>query len=156
MTAGMIIQKPEMVIVGFREKLEPRNGIGAIWRKLYRHVQENGLDLSQVQQIGMIFKVEEDNTFDYMAGFIAPSIEVAKVTGMDAAVVQSSEFAIGDVQGAIPECIMGGVNHLVNNFIPSQGYKPAGPVMEAYAPEGNPNDRSYQMQVWIPVKKEEA
>ena len=156
MTAGSIIQKPEMIIVGFRDRREPQNGIGDIWRRLFAHVQENGLGLDQVQQIGMIFKVENDNTFDYMAGFIAPSVEVAKVTGMDAAVIQSSEFAIADVQGAVPECIMAGVNHLVNNYIPSQGYVTAGPVMEAYAPDGNPNDRNYQMQVWIPVKKEEA
>lgn len=153
MTAGSIIQKPEMVVVGIRSTLKPHNGIGAIWKQLYAHMQENGLDISKHQQIGMVFNVAEDDTLDYMAGFIAPSVQVAKVIGLDAAVIAESQFAIADVQGEVPLCIMAGVNHLINKYIPGEGYKVAGPIMEAYAPEGNPNNKDYQMQVWVPVKK---
>ena len=154
MTAGIIIQKPEIIVAGFRDRVEAQQGIGAVWKRLFAHAQENDLNLDEVQQIGMVLKVEKDNAFDYMAGFIVPSTEVARIVGLDAMVIDSSEFAVVDVEGAVPECIMAGADHRIKEYIPAQGYKPTGPIMEAYAPEGNPKDRTYQMQVWIPVTKE--
>lgn len=155
MTAGSIVQKPEMVVIGLRATLRPQQGIGALWKQLYAHLQENGLDISKHQQIGMIFNVAEDDAMDYMAGFIAPSVQVAKVIGLDAAVIAESEFAVVDVQGEVPTCIMAGIDHLAKRYIPGEGYKVAGPFIEAYAPSGNPNSRDYQMQVWVPVKKKD-
>lgn len=153
--AGSIHRKQELIIAGFREPVDPRTGgQGALWNKLYKHIQENSLDTSNVHQLGLIFKMGKES-FDYMVGLVVPDIEVAKALGLDVAVIQESDYAILNAEGPVPYSIIAASDHLLNTFLPQSDYRPAGPIIEAYAPEGDPTADDYQMQVWIPVKKVE-
>jgi AraC family transcriptional regulator len=153
MIGAHVEHKDEFVLAGFRELVTqgPNAGRGALWDKLTKHAAQRGVPLENVHMFGLILGMNQNNQFDYMAGILVENKDVAAQLGLNAIVIPAGEFAVTNVQGAIPMSIMAGVDQLMGQYLPTSGFVPNGPVFEAYAP-GDPTSDDYQMQVWVPVK----
>lgn len=151
MIGAHVEHKAEFFVAGFRETVTQGDGIGALWKKLTEHAKAKGVTMPEVHSVGVILGMNAAGKFDYMAGFLVESLEVAQALELNALKVDAGEFAVTNVEGPVPLSTMAGVDHLMGTFLPQAGFKPNGPVFEAYGP-GDPTRDDYQMQVWAPVK----
>lgn len=151
MIGARVEHKDEFFLAGFRETVTQGAGIGELWKKLTEHAEGRGVTMPEVHTMGVIVGMNQSGQFDYMAGILVESLDVAKALGLNALKVDGGEFAVTTVEGAVPMSTMAGVDHLMGTFLPQAGFKPNGPVFEVYGP-GDPTQDDYQMQVWVPVK----
>lgn len=151
MIGARVEHKDEFFIAGFRQTVKQGAGIGELWTKLTDHAQQRGVTMPEVHSMGVIVGMNAAGEFDYMAGILVENLETAQALGLNALKVDGGEFAVTDVQGPVPMSTMAGVDHLMGSFLPQAGFKPNGPVFEAYGP-GDPSSEDFQMQVWVPVK----
>ncbi|MDY3048283.1 MAG: effector binding domain-containing protein [Rothia sp. (in: high G+C Gram-positive bacteria)] len=151
MIGARIEHKDEFFIAGFRETVKQGAGIGELWKKLTTQAEARGVTMSEVHPVGVIVGMNAAGEFDYMAGFLVENLETAQALGFNALKVDGGEFAVTQVEGPVPMSTMAGVDHLMGTFLPASGFKPKGPVFEAYGP-GDPSADDFQMQVWVPVK----
>lgn len=153
MIGAHVERKEEFVLAGFRELVTQGadSGMGALWQKLTKHAQERGVPMEGLRLFGLILGMNQNNQFDYMSGILVEDKEVAAKLGLSAIVIPGGDFAVTNVEGAVPMSIMAGVDLLMGKFLPASGFTPNGPVFEAYGP-GDPTQEDYKMQVWVPVK----
>lgn len=151
MIGAHVEHKDEFFVAGFRETVTQGDGIGELWKKLTNHAEAKGVTMPEVHSMGVILGMNAAGRFDYMAGFLVESLEVAQALELNVLKVDAGEFAVTNVEGPVPLSTMAGVDHLMGTFLPQAGFKPNGPVFEAYGP-GDPTQDDYQMQVWVPVK----
>lgn len=151
MIGARVEHKDKFFIAGFRETVQQGAGMGELWKKLTDHATARGVTMPEVHSMGVIVGMNASGQFDYMAGILVENLETAQALGLNALKVDGGEFAVTNVEGPVPMSIMAGVDHLMGTFLPKAGFKPNGPVFEAYGP-GDPSAADYQMQVWVPVK----
>ena len=151
MIGARVEHKDEFFIAGFRKTVKQGAGIGELWKKLTTHAEARGVTMPEVHSMGVIVGMNAAGEFDYMAGILVENLETAQALGLNALKVDGGEFAVTTVEGPVPMSTMAGVDHLMGTFLPASGFKPNGPVFEAYGP-GDPSAEDFQMQVWVPVK----
>lgn len=141
---------PEMTIAGFRRTLELGPESNDLWEEVMATLTLAGAPSSAVQQVGIIFAVNGEHKFDYMAGVVVNDKDVAAQLNLNAAVVPAGEYAIVDVQGPAPLASATGMDYLLGVFLPERGLRATGPTLEVYGP-GDTSAEDYMMQVWVPV-----
>lgn len=151
MFGARVEHKDEFFIAGFRGTVKQGEGPARLWEQLSKHAAERGVTMEGVHSMGVMIGMNTSGEMDYMAGILVENLETAQALGLNALKVDGGEFAVAPVKGTPPVSTMGGVELLLGSFLPQAGFKPNGPVFEAYGP-GDPSSKDYEMQVWIPVK----
>ncbi|MDY6051788.1 MAG: GyrI-like domain-containing protein [Rothia sp. (in: high G+C Gram-positive bacteria)] len=150
MIGARVEHKDEFFIAGFRETVKQGSGISELWKKLTDHAEKRGVTMPEVRSVGVIMGMNAVGDFDYMAGVLVKNLETAQGLGLNALKVEGGEFAVTQVEGPVPMSTMAGIDHLMGTFLPASGFKPNGPIFEAYGP-GDPSADDFQLQVWVPV-----
>ncbi|MEX3610749.1 GyrI-like domain-containing protein [Rothia sp. LK2588] len=149
-----IEHQPDLVVAGLRKTIKPPEGYAELWKEVVNSITLAGADVSQAQQIAIMFGANANQEFDYMAGVVIDSRESAAKLGLNAAEVPAGEYAIVDVQGPALLASATGMDYLIGDFIPNRGLVPTGPAMEIFGP-GDTTAEDYMMQVWVPIKAAE-
>ena len=80
--------------------------------------------------------------------------EKATDLGLEIMDIPEAEYAIVELNGAIPGCIHDGWKYIVGTFFPQQGYRhSASPDFEVYS-QGDMYDKNYKMELWVPIERE--
>lgn len=155
-----IVEKEAFSVVGVGKRVTTVDGknmeiIPVFWRE----VMENGTFNQLFQNsgplgvMGICMEYErEHQQFTYMIA-IEKSIGDVPENFVEKE-IPASTWAVFESIGPIPEAIQGVWKRIFSEWFPNSGYKHAGtPELEIYLP-GNPDDKEYRSEVWIPVLKD--
>lgn len=142
--------RPAIVVAGVRGTVGQVEGKAELWEELVNSIKIAGEDPTHAQQLAIVFGVNADQKFDYMAGVVINSHESAEKLQLDAAEVPAGDYAIVDVRGPAPLAATTGMDYLMGTFLPEHGLRATGPMMEIYGP-GDTSAEDYAMQVWVPI-----
>jgi len=93
----------------------------------------------------------EDSMFTYMIAIQKPeeTLEIELVEEL----IPAASWAVFEAIGPMPDAIQDVWKSIYSEWFPSTGYEHAGgPELEIYYP-GNPSDKDYKSEVWIPIVK---
>ncbi len=149
-----IEHKDKFTIAGLR-----RNGIAPsacpdVWDELYAaHDHKTLKALGNGQSYGTCADMQDEDHFDYMAGYDVTDSEKARALGLDILEVPAHEYAVAKLKGPVPQCIHAGWAYMMGEYFPEQGFTHAGtPDLEVYG-EGDIHSPDYEMELWIPIKR---
>ncbi len=149
-----IEQKSTLHLAGLLQKTNDSSNFGALWQRLYHMYDKNTLTaLGNGQSYGVCSQLSVDGEFTYYAAYDCIDADKARAMGLYVLQIPAAEYAILDLQGAIPECIHAGWRHALEVVLPAHNLQHAGtPDLEVYGP-GTPNQASYRMELWIPIQQ---
>ncbi|SFF57271.1 AraC family transcriptional regulator [Clostridium cadaveris] len=135
-------------------KANPNTNFSKVWEDLFNKVEEQTLkSLGNGQSYGTCFEYD-GSSFGYMAAYDLINKEKATDLGLEIMDIPEAEYAIVELNGAIPGCIHDGWKYIVGTFFPQQGYRhSASPDFEVYS-QGDMYDKNYKMELWVPIERE--
>ena len=145
-------RKDAFTVAGISMEATHASNFGKLWDELfgtvpYEHLQQFGSG----QSFGVCYDMQENGHFRYMAGFDADNHPRAKE--LERLPVPEAEYAVLELNGPVPQCIMDGWAYLRDTYFPEHGLRHAGtPDFEAYA-EGDMSAPDYRMELWVPFEK---
>lgn len=143
-------KKDSFVVAGFRNLVDPGEGMVTAWDDVAATLTAAEADLSLARRVGIIAGMTPEHKFDYVAGIFVETKEDAEALGLNAAVVPAGRFAVVEVTGPVPDSSLAGIDYLTRTFMPQNRLRPAGPVFEVYG-QGDATADNYTMEVWMPV-----
>jgi AraC family transcriptional regulator len=91
-----------------------------------------------------------DNGFDY---WIAAASTKECPAGFEKLDISASQWAVFEIEGAIPKAIQDGFVRIFNEWLTSSEYQHANaPEIEWYS-DGDMSSPDYKSEIWIPVVK---
>ena len=91
-----------------------------------------------------------DNGFDY---WIAAATTKDCPAGFEKLDIPASQWAVFEIEGAMPKAIQDGFLRIFNEWFPNSGYQHANaPEIEWYS-DGDMSSPDYRSAIWIPVVK---
>lgn len=150
----IIKRKEKFYVAGIKQENMDNSLCPEIWDKLYSKYDKTELEkLGSGQSYGMCYGIDNENKINYMACYDVKDIEKAKKIGLEVVEIPEAEYAIFELNGAIPKCIHDGWKYAMEVFFPEHGYIHSGhPDFEVYS-KGDMNNDNYKMQLWIPIEK---
>lgn len=150
-----IESKPAFQVAGLAVKNGQDEDLPALWERLFAEFSMDQLyGLGNGQGLGLCYdSVEDPMSFSYMAGYDLADPNRAKVLGLDILDVPQSEYAIFELNGPVPDCIMQGWEYATGTWLPENGYRHAGTPDFEYYLEGDTDSPDYVMELWVPIVK---
>ncbi|MDD2521345.1 MAG: GyrI-like domain-containing protein [Anaerolineaceae bacterium] len=150
-----IESKPAFQVAGLAVKNGQNENLPAVRDRLFTEFSmPQLLGLGNGMSFGSCFDyTQEPMSFSYIAGFDLADPARAAELGLQVLNVPAAEYAIIEVQGPVPACIMQGWDYAMGTWLPENGYRHAGtPDFEHYL-EGDLNSPDYRMELWVPIVK---
>jgi AraC family transcriptional regulator len=152
-----IINLDAFSIAGIKEFTSVENGenfvnIPQMWARLPEETCVELRELSDLEPSGVLGVCADmrDNGFDY---WIAAATTKECPAGFEKLDIPASEWAVFEIEGAIPKAIQDGFMQIFNEWMPSSGYQHANaPEIEWYS-DGDMSSPDYKSAIWIPVVK---
>ena len=157
-----IQKKKAFTVAGINEQNINSSVCPSVWDKLYKKYNHDELlGLGSDQSVGICHDIVnldnhdvlENNTINYMAGYIVTDIDKAIRMGLDVLEVEEAEYAVVELIGSVPECIHNGWKYAMEVFFPEHGYAHSGKPDFEYYYEGDMHSKDYKMELWIPITK---
>ncbi|MGO4928737.1 helix-turn-helix domain-containing protein [Aerococcaceae bacterium DSM 109653] len=157
-----IQKKKAFTVAGINEQNINSSVCPSVWDKLYKkYSHDELLGLGSDQSVGICHDIVnldnhdvlENNTINYMAGYIVTDIDKAISMGLDVLEVEEAEYAVVELIGSVPECIHNGWKYAMEVFFPEHGYAHSGKPDFEYYYEGDMHSKDYKMELWIPITK---
>lgn len=149
-----IQKKKAFKVAGVNEQNIDSSLCPGVWGKLYEKYSHDELArLGSGQSVGVCHDLENPSTINYMAGYIVTDVDKAKSMGLDVLEVKSTEYAIVELTGRVPECIHDGWKYAMEVFFPEHGFVHSGSPDFEYYYEGDMGSPEYKMELWIPITK---
>lgn len=157
-----IQKKKAFTVAGINEQNINLSVCPSVWDKLYKKYSHYELlGLGSDQSVGICHDIVnldnhdvlENNTINYMAGYIVTDIDKAISMGLDVLEVEEAEYAVVELIGSVPECIHNGWKYAMEVFFPEHGYAHSGKPDFEYYYEGDMHSKDYKMELWIPITK---
>lgn len=157
-----IQKKKAFTVAGINEQNINSSVCPSVWDKLYKKYNHDELlGLGSDQSVGVCHDIVnldnhdvlENNTINYMAGYIVTDIDKAISMGLDVLEVEEAEYAVVELIGSVPECIHNGWKYAMEVFFPEHGYAHSGKPDFEYYYEGDMHSKDYKMELWIPITK---
>lgn len=147
--------KPKFKVAGVSMSAIDSSKCHLAWEQLFQKASVSDLEkMGNGKSFGMCFDVADKHSFNYMACYDIEDEGIAKELGLELKEVESAEYAVVKLKGAIPDCIHQGWKYLMQSFFPEEGYIHSGkPDFEVYT-EGDMYHEDYEMELWVPVIKE--
>ncbi|WP_036730261.1 AraC family transcriptional regulator [Peptoniphilus mikwangii] len=125
------------------------------WEELYSKYSHEVLsEFGSGQSFGMCFDVDNINNINYMACYDVVDVNKAKEMGLEVFEIEEGDYAVVNLKGKVPDCIHEGWKYLMEVFFPEHGYMHSGkPDFEVYS-EGDMDSENYEMELWVPVVKD--
>lgn len=152
-----IKRKLQFNIAGVERWIEDSSECPAVWKELFDSYLPTMLaKIGDGTSYGVLYgAVEGKNGINYMAGFDVANVEEARTLGMKVQHIEENDYAIVPLEGPVPQCIHDGWDHLYKVFFPQTGYRhSSAPDIEVYG-DGDMTRRDYQMELWVPVVKDQ-
>ncbi|NLN97495.1 MAG: AraC family transcriptional regulator [Eubacteriaceae bacterium] len=155
-----IQKKKAFTVAGVNEEKINSSLCTSIWKKLFSKVSHEEVSkLGTGESVGVchdILKLDnhdvlENNTINYMAGYIVNDADQARSMGLDVLEVEETEYAIVELTGSVPKCIHNGWKYAMEVFFPEHCYVHSGKPDFEYYYEGDMDSKDYKMELWIPV-----
>ncbi|HFI0464538.1 TPA: GyrI-like domain-containing protein, partial [Streptococcus suis] len=157
-----IQKKKAFTVAGINEQDINSSVCPSVWDKLYKkYSHDELLCLGSDQSVGICHDIVnldnhdvlENNTINYMAGYIVTDIDKAISMGLDVLEVEEAEYAVVELIGSVPECIHNGWKYAMEVFFPEHGYAHSGKPDFEYYFDGDMHSKDYKMELWIPITK---
>lgn len=149
-----IEKKKGFVVAGINKENIPSSLCTSTWQELHsKYHHEDFLKIGNGQSIGVCHDVKDPNKINYFAGYICDNLPLAKEMGLDVLEVDSAEYAVVELTGAVPDCIHQGWKYVMEVFFPEHGYMHSGSPDFEYYYDGDMQSSDYKMELWIPVVK---
>lgn len=128
--------------------------ISILWNQLsHSDLIDDLINLSSGRSFGVCYGITDDGKIKYMAGWEVENPDKVNHLPVEVIQVKSSTFAIIPCNGKIPDSIHKAWNYMWKNFFPESGYTYSGDVDLEFYPEKVTNSNEYQMQIWVPIEK---
>lgn len=99
--------------------------------------------------ISMEFDGEE---FSYMIAI--ENLDNKDILGLETREIPAASWAIFTSVGPMPQAIVNVLSRIYQEWFPATGFEQANaPLLEVYLP-GDPSDKDYQCEVWVPILKQ--
>ena len=152
-----IVEKEGFKIVGLSKRITTKNNENLkVIPKFWQEVNESGKckelsqDAGSMRVMGVILNHDkEQEEFDYMIAIEAKGAQESD--NYEEAYVPSCTWAVFESIGPMPDAIQRVWHKIFAEWFPATKYEHAdAPELEVYLP-GDPNDKDYKCEIWIPV-----
>lgn len=149
-----IKRKGTLTVAGLDKKSVSPKFCSDAWDELYSKYSHNEIArLGEGKSVGVCHDSSDAATINYFAGYIIHNVEKAIEMGLDILEVKEAEYAVVELNGAVPECIHNGWKYALEVFLPEYGYIHSGAPDFEYYYEADMMSPDYKMELWIPIKR---
>lgn len=128
--------------------------ISILWKQLAEsELIDDLISVSSGKSFGVCYDMQDNGLVKYMAGWEVANPDKVKQLPVEVVLIESSTFAIIPCIGKIPESIHNAWNYMWKQFFPESGYRYSGKVDLEFYPQKVVDSKEYQMQIWVPVEK---
>jgi AraC family transcriptional regulator len=146
-------------VIGVKEFTSCGNGenfikVPQMWSRLPVETMTKLQALSNLEPSGVLGVCANmrDNGFDYWIAAASTKECPAEFEKLD---IPAAQWAVFEIVGAIPEAIQDGGKYILDEWLPSSGYRHAkAPEMEWYS-AGDMSLPDYRSEIWVPVTKKD-
>ncbi|MGE6369371.1 AraC family transcriptional regulator [Planococcus kocurii] len=128
--------------------------IPILWKQLSEsELVDDLISFSSGKSFGVCYDMKDNGQVKYMAGWEVANPDKVKQLPVEVVLIESSTFAIIPCIGKIPESLHNAWNYMWKQFFPESGYIYSGKVDLEFYPQKFVDSKEYQMQIWVPVEK---
>lgn len=128
--------------------------IPILWKQLSEsELVDDLISFSSGKSFGVCYDMKDNGQVKYMAGWEVENPDKVKQLPVEVVLIESSTFAIIPCIGKIPESLHNAWNYMWKQFFPESGYIYSGKVDLEFYPQKVVDSKEYQMQIWVPVEK---
>lgn len=149
------LQKKDGFTVAGLKKMEICNTFcHEVWDELFKkHSMEMLESLGHGKSYGVCFDITSPDYLNYMAGYEVTDLEIADRLNLDVMDIPANEYAVVQLKGSVPKCILDGWQFVLNEYFPEHGLKHSGdPDLEVYF-DGELHSPDYEMELWVPIAR---
>jgi AraC family transcriptional regulator len=152
-----IVNLDAFSVAGVKDFTSTENGVNfanipQMWARLSIGTYTKLKALSNLEPSGVLGVCGNmhDNGFDYWIAVATTEECSAEFERLD---IPATQWAVFEVEGAMPEVIQDGFKQVFSEWLPSSGYQHANaPEIEWYS-EGDMSSPNYRSEIWIPIVK---
>lgn len=148
-----VMKKATLEIAGVKVMNTKKPGSVRLWKEVTTKVKEANLNVET--GFGVSYGFNDKGAFNYMAGYRIKDVDAIRDLEFSTIDVMAKEYAVVFLKGKSSNTIKAGWKYLKEEYIPRKNYEiTKAPVVEVYY-NGNRNSDDYEMELWVPIKRDE-